>query len=193
MARRIDWEASDAVATSQGPVYLNRERLGDAYEPFRERLRRRFESLEHRGESVLAAAHVVEDIYGGEHVEAAPDLLLESARDWEIYGGLVPSVFEEQVTSWTSGNHPRGMLLLAGEGVEPCRPPQRSLLDVMPTVLAYLGCDVPTDVDGKVITEPFAAGTMAVDRCEPLTSDRTDSAGVDAGLEARLAQLGYLE
>lgn len=193
LARRVDWEASDAVATSQGPVYLNRERLGGEYEAFRERLRRRFESLEHGGESVIDAAHTAEDVYAGRHADTAPDLLLESAANWEIYGGIVPSVFEEQVTSWTSGNHPRGMILLAGEDVQPCRPDQRSLLDVMPTVLAYLGCDVPTDVDGEVFAEPFADGSLSVERRVPIESDGAAAAGVDAGLEARLTELGYLE
>jgi len=32
IANNVDWKRSDAVATSQGPVYLNRERLGDKYE-----------------------------------------------------------------------------------------------------------------------------------------------------------------
>lgn len=193
LARRVDWEASDAVATSQGPVYLNRERLGDGYEAFRDRLRRRLESLEHGGEPALAAAHPAEDVYAGPHVDSAPDLLLESEDDWEIYGGIVPSVFEEQVTSWTSGNHPRGMLLLAGEDVKPRQLAQRSLLDVMPTILAYLGCDVPADVDGEVIAEPFADGSLTIDRGATIESDRTESGGVDAGLEARLTDLGYLE
>lgn len=193
LARRVDWEASDAVATSQGPVYLNRERLGDEYESFREELRRRFESLEHGGESVVEAAHTAEDAYAGPHVDTAPDLLLESEDHWEIYGGVLPSVFEEQVTSWTSGNHPRGMVLLAGGDVRPCRAAPRSLLDVMPTVLAYLGCDIPSDVDGEVFAEPFAEGSLSVERRAPIESDRTVPTGVDAGLEARLAELGYLE
>lgn len=193
VGERVDWAASSALAVSQGPVYLNRDRLGDDYEAVREELAGELESLTHRGQQVFDGVHRGDDIYSGRHVEAGPDLVLEPADGWEVYGGVTPTTFETQVTSWTSGNHPRGMLLLHGDDVEPVEMEERSLLDVLPTVLRYLGCRVPTDVDGAAITEPFEPGALEPGWREPIQAPTTEPGADDVGVRNQLKELGYLE
>lgn len=194
LADRVDWAASDAVALSQGPLYLNRERLGDDYDSVRATLRRELEAFETAaGEAPIASAVPAEEVYKGPHVDRGPDLLLSPGEGWEIYGGITPSVVEEEVTSWTSGNHPTGMVLLHGPDVAAGTLPERSLLDVMPTVLRYLGCDVPTDVDGEAIEAPFTRDLGGGSRAPLPAGTGVGSSGGDQALERRLADLGYLE
>lgn len=193
LADRVDWERSDAVAFSQGPVYINRDRLGTDYESFRDDLARSFETISYGGSDVISDVHRAEDIYEGPYVEQGPDLLLESAEGWEIYGGVVPSVFEKQVMSWTSGNHPVGMLVLNGPDVIVGKLGERSILDVLPTVLGYLDVPIPSDVDGEPITEAFDGRNLDPGHRDPIEPGTVVNATETADIEARLADLGYLE
>jgi len=192
LAARVDWGATDAVALSQGPLYLNRERLGDDYGHFRTRLRRTLTGLTHEGEPVLDAVRPAENVYEGPYVEDGPDLLLRPAAGWEVYGGIVPSVFDTGVGSWTSGNDPEGVLLLNGPGVPSQELGERSLLDVAPTVLRVLDVPVPTDVDGSAVTAAFPNRDFGTDVREPLPADRHGRTD-DEDLTERLVDLGYLE
>lgn len=191
---RIDWDRSTAVATSQGPLYINRDRVDD-YEAVRTTLREELESLRFGTEPVLEDVHPAEDVYSPEYRDRAPDLLLVASDGWEIYGGLTPSVFESQNTSWTSGNHPEGIVLFAGDGVGDRTLDERSILDVMPTVLRYLGSPIPTDVEGTSIEEAFEEGLEPIERREPITRTRSADAERPDGdeLEEHLEELGYLE
>jgi len=162
VAEQVNWEESTAVATSQGPIYLNRERLGDEYESVKAELKSELETLQYDGETVLSDVEGASEVYSGEHLDAAPDIMLTAKEGWEIYGGLAESAFVDQATSWTSGNHPTGILLLAGDDIESTTLPERSILDVMPTVLSYMDCPLPTDIDGECIQEPFRS-EMAAD------------------------------
>jgi predicted AlkP superfamily phosphohydrolase/phosphomutase len=192
LARRVDWDESNAVALSQGPLYLNRERLGDDYESFRASLRADLESFAAAADRPLDRVLTASEAYDGPHLDAAPDLVLVPNDGWEIYGGITPSVVEDQVTSWTSGNDPTGMLLVHGPDVQSGSLGERSLLDVMPTVLRYFDCAVPTDVDGDTVAGAFRRDFSDEER-EPIRPERAEPGGSDAALERRLEDLGYLE
>ena len=190
---RIDWSASTALAVSQGPVYLNRDRLDGDYERVRESIADELRSLTHDGRPVVDEVRYGADVYDGDHVDAGPDLLLVPADGWELYGGLTPTAFERSVSSWTSGNHPVGMLVLHGDDVSSTDLGERSLLDVMPTALRYLGCRVPTDVDGVAITEPFDAPEEERGYREPIEPSSSRNLVDGAEMRSRLRDIGYLE
>lgn len=190
LAEQVEWEQTDAIAFSQGPLYLNRSRLGDRYPTVREHLRDELADLTYQGEQVLSDVQPAEAVYDGPFVDDAPDLLLSSSDGWEIYGGIVPSTFESQVMSWTSGNHPVGMLLASGPGIEAQSLSERSLLDIAPTILHSLDTAVPSDMDGSVIEE--IAGTEAVSTRDPIEASRTAEQSRSEGLEQRLQDIGYL-
>lgn len=193
LTRRVVWNESRALALSQGPVYINRKVVGSDYEAFRDRLREDFERLEYAEEPVLEEVHYGEDIYRGGHVDDAPDLLLVPNDGAEIYGGATPTLFDTEVTSWTSGNHSSGIILLHGADIEPMRLGERSILDIVPTVLRVAGSRIPTDLDGTAIYEPFAAGLDHPGTRDPLEPDHTANTATDRELETHLENLGYLE
>lgn len=193
LANRVNWEASDAVALSQGPIYVNRDRLGDDADRFREELKAELEAISVDGDSPFESVRYAEDVYSGDHVDEAPDLMLVAADEWEVYGGVTPSVVERQVTSWTSGNHPIGTLLVHGPDVSAGELSTRSILDVAPTVLRYLDAPVPTDMEGEAFEEPFRGGLPERVEREPIVGDGERDATADEELEKRLEDLGYLE
>jgi len=193
VASRVDWEHSTALALSQGPLYLNRARLGRDYESVRADLQTELANLVFDGEQPLAEVLPTEAVYDGPHLDAAPDLMLRAADGWELYGGITPSAVERQVTSWTSGNHPDGIVLLHGPDVRATDLPRQSLLDVMPTVLRYFDCQVPTDVDGTAIEAAFDPPLSEPGTQEPLGTDARERGGTGGDLERRLTDLGYLE
>jgi len=189
---RIDWERSDAVALSQGPLYINRSRIGTEYTTFRDELRDELKGITFQGRNVLHDIHKTDDVYVGEHVNEGPDLMLVSNEGWEIYGGIVPSIFERNVSSWTSGNHPLGILLSAGPGVASDELSEQSILDIAPTILAYLDCAVPTDMDGEPMDQLFGSDVSYTSR-EPIKSVNRARSGTDEELSDQLQDLGYLE
>ena len=193
LANRVNWERSDAVALSQGPIYLNRDRLGDDYERFRDELKSELESISVEGNSPFQSVAYTEDVYSDDHLDDAPDLMLVAADEWEVYGGVTPSVVERQATSWTSGNHPTGMLLVHGADVTAGELRTRSILDIAPTVLRYLDTAVPADMNGEAFEAPFHGGLPDRRTREPIAGDGDMDAIQDEELESRLEDLGYLE
>lgn len=204
---RVDWAASDALAVSQGPVYLNRERLGDDYERVRADLREALLAYTAPdGSSPIESVQIGDELYDGPHVDSAPDLFCRPADGWELYGGITPEITDTAASSWTSGNDPVGMILLHGPDVRAGELSERSLVDVMPTVLRYFDCPVPTDCDGTAIREPFTR-SFGRDTCEPIARKATETAArcgesngrADASsddepsVSDRLEDLGYLE
>lgn len=190
---RIEWSSSDAVAMSQGPVYLNRERLGQDYKRIRANIKNELESLTNDGINVLEDVHLARDVYSGSHVDDAPDLVLESADGWEIYGGVVPKVFDSSPMAWTTGNHPTGILLLAGPDVKTDTLPDQSILDIMPTILGYLGCELPKDIDGEPIETAFSDRQLDHGERHPLNPSYAPSGDENSELMDQLQTLGYLD
>ena len=193
LANQVDWEETQAVALSQGPLYINRKLVGDEYKAFRDKLQKELKSVEHEGEHVLSDVRTAEEVYRGLFVDDAPDLLLYGSEGWEVYGGIVPSMFETQVMSWTSGNHPVGTLVLNGPGVEPGELEEQSILDIVPTILNYFGSPIPRDMDGTVIRTAFPDREMRTREREPLEASGNDKRTDDEELQQRLGDLGYLE
>ena len=193
LAGRVDWDVSTAVAVSQGPLYISRDAPGAEYETVRDQLREELLGLTVDGEAPLAAVHRAEEIYHGPHVEDAPDLTLIPADEWEVYGGVTPSLVEAQPTSWTSGNHPEGMVLFNGPEIEHKRLDEQSILDVMPTILRYMDAAVPTDIDGTAIEAPFGGSLPTPGSREPLLPVESGDSNETEQMEQRLADLGYLE
>jgi arylsulfatase A-like enzyme len=67
------------------------------------------------------------------------------------------------------------------------------IVDIAPTVLAYLGIAVPRHMDGKVLdgfSQPLGAHYEDVDRSGTASTDYTDEE--QAAVERNLTDLGYL-
>lgn len=70
-----------------------------------------------------------------------------------------------------------------------------SIVDMLPTILAYLGIPIPSHIDGRVLTEVFRTRpSINYDQNTPFarTDDSDYSATQQSEVEKRLADLGYI-
>jgi len=95
-----------------------------------------------------------------------------------------------------NGAHRRdGLFVLAGPGVRAAGElATADIVDVLPTLLALVGMDVPLGLDGRPIRAALAA--MPCLTADPLADDPAGSVPFDSDatdeLAARLEALGYL-
>jgi predicted AlkP superfamily phosphohydrolase/phosphomutase len=148
-----------------------------------------------------------EELYHGPFLADAPDLIIV----WHDYGywgrarydQSAPELFETDF-HWDfgvlpiSGTHrPEGILMATGPGVAAGHSiTGAKLIDLTPTMMAFLGIPVPRGLDGCVLESIFGPGSLSI------TYDETDavleqgdfafSAEEEAKIKQHLTDLGYL-
>ncbi len=124
------------------------------------------------GQPLVRRVYRREEIYRGEQVGRAPDLLI----DWNLDGGysylsgrslednsgqslrrLAPHEFNSHEMATRGGSHrPNGMLMAIGGPFASRGAVQgASLSDLAPTVLFYQGLGIPQEMEGRVLSELF--------------------------------------
>ena len=160
--RDIDWSRTRAVAMgSQGQVYLNvrghrpegvipPERSGAE----RERLVRLLSDLRdpRNGEPVVERVLTRDELYRGEEVTHAPDLIVEWRAGYAGDGGFsgAGKVVAPAPPNLSSDHWNESAFLALGSDVGPGEL-TAALEDVTPTVLHALGVPVPAGLDGTVL------------------------------------------
>lgn len=157
-----------------------------------------------RGQAVVQAAYLREDLYQGPYVDDAPDLLFTLAPGYEPTSELSSGGVWSDASGEGAGIHqPDGILMLLGPGIVPgARLPEHDMVDVLPTLLYALGLPVATALDGDIVQAAFtpeyrmAHPPFYSDAPAPEALDQTDRESYTpqdaAQIEARLAALGYL-
>lgn len=210
----VDWSRTRAymASNSEQGIYVNlagREPFGIVdpadYDAVRQEVHEALRAMtDDAGGSMLTRFHRREDVYSGPFVERAPDVIFaldEGASLAEIHlgGG---KIFRDVSWKTGSGNHRmEGYFLARGEGIRRGSGLVASIMDVMPTILYYLGLPVPSDLDGSPIDtvfsdefrereQPVFAGTATSGpRHEGERFSRTE----EAELQDRLRRLGYMD
>jgi predicted AlkP superfamily phosphohydrolase/phosphomutase len=207
----IDWASTQAFASPipQQGVFVNvagRERFGivppERLEALKDEIAARFTDLrDARGEPVTDRVHSSQDVFHGDALEGAPDVLpvLRDHR-YELDDELFHKEPFTDVRHLPRGvHHPDGIVIVAGAGTHPGRL-SGSVVDVMPTLLYQAGLKVPTGLDGRVLTLAFDAEAVSarpVETTAPLSSGGGDetspySQEEEALIEESLRGLGYL-
>jgi len=201
MDEHIEWGNSDAVATSQGPVYLNKLRLGNGYEEFRQKLMQELSQVvdPRNGKKIIKQISTKEQVYSGPYLEEAPDIMLLAEEGYEVYGGVSHKTCSHYTRTWATTNHPDGIYLAYGPDIsKKGRFETMSIVDIAPTILHLLNVPVPRDMDGKVKVELFSKDSEALQRApefgDSIDPDETNysSKKEDEELKRHLANLGYL-
>jgi len=130
-----------------------------------------------------------DDIFSGPYVEEAPDVI------------TVPREYDEFISTRVGDgqfgppsepyNHKRdGIVAMSGAGVDAAADlSDADLFDVAPTILATMGLPAGDRMDGEVLPAVESVGTERYPAFDAGEQERTD----DDEVEARLADLGYLE
>jgi predicted AlkP superfamily phosphohydrolase/phosphomutase len=174
------------------------------------------------GQALVRRVYRREEIYRGEQVERAPDLLIDwnldhgysylSGRSLEDHSGqslrkLAPHEFHSHEMATRGGSHrPNGMLMAIGgpfgrggaiEGA--------SLSDLAPTILFCQGLGIPQEMEGRVLAELFSPEFLSAHAPQRIAAadgplpQPVDEAPADNYtdeerqiIERRLRDLGYL-
>lgn len=167
------------------------------------------------GELVVDKVYKREEVYHGECLESAPDLLVtwrnSHYTSWPGYADGKRSVFESSLkhsdySDWSSlqkgGNHrPNGIIFMKGRGVkEHSTITGAKIIDLAPTILYWMGVSIPVGMEGRVLTEAFTSSHMAMYPLHYTAKDASTELPKRAytereakQIEERLRSLGYVD
>jgi predicted AlkP superfamily phosphohydrolase/phosphomutase len=169
----VDWSRTKAFSVGNfGQVYLNANPQRpqgpvseDEYEALRDYIAREALALHDPvdGAQIVRKVYKREEVFHGSTVERMPDLVLHTDRARYVSFGHADfgsNKIVEPSIGQTGHHHMVGVLALKGPGIRRGLTVERaSILDLAPTILHYMGLDVPDYMDGEVLvralTEDF--------------------------------------
>lgn len=199
-AERVDWARSmafQALFNSWG-IHLNvanREPSGtvptDEYEDVRTSLIQRLQSVKRPdGERLFRTVRRREDVYWGDHLDEAPDIVFEPQDCRYDVSGTILDTFR----AWKHKNHkPDGIVAVNGSSVTAATVTDAAIYDVAPTIAALL--DIPLDEqgDGSALVAGEVTDTTDWDDVAHTPRSDTTKPTDDEAVEDRLRQLGYMD
>jgi predicted AlkP superfamily phosphohydrolase/phosphomutase len=162
------------------------------------------------GEPVVEEIYRGEDYYHGPYANGSPDIIVSMKPDYLCdhrlghYSSIVTGV---QLPDGGS-HHPEGIFVANGPDVKASSEPLSGVKieDVAPTVLYLMGLPIPSDMDGRVLTEIVAPGCLEcrpINAGEPLGRWPSEEAAVfgdeivsgedEEEIRERLRGLGYVD
>jgi predicted AlkP superfamily phosphohydrolase/phosphomutase len=166
----VDWSRTSAFSIgSFGQVYVNLAGVrpqgiiqpGREYELLMERIKQEALALRDpgTGESLVERVYTREEIYSGPYTDRTPDLIVQP-RDWEYmafgHADFGSNRLVEPIIGLSGHHRPDGVLILAGPGVKAGMQLEgANIMDLTPTLLHAMGLGVPSDLDGRVLSEAF--------------------------------------
>ncbi|MGD9145187.1 MAG: alkaline phosphatase family protein [Anaerolineae bacterium] len=182
----VDWSRTRAFSIgSFGQVYVNLAGVrpegivqpGQEYEELKAEIVEAALALRdpRSGEPLVERVLRREEIYSGPYIDRTPDLIVQT-RGWEYmafgHADFGSNKLVEPITGLSGHHRPDGVLILSGAGVKQDAGLEgASIMDLTPTILHALGVDVPQDLDGRVLSEAFAASSPLA---RPVTHSQTN-------------------
>jgi len=172
----LDWEASDALASGQGPVYLLLNHGTEQYEETKHELIGELEGLEQPdGRPLFNGVYDGGEVYTGRFEIEAPDIVLDQVPGVHIQGNLGrEEVFSKPSREhWVAENKRNGLFVATGPSFDTGSVESLSILDLAPTMLHLNGQAVPTDMDGDVRLDVFHPSSLPANE-EPVYRKKSD-------------------
>lgn len=142
-------------------ISLNKEKIRDEeeYKKVRERIISELVKLKDpkTGENVVERIYRKEEIYSGQYIKDAPDIIFVLKRGYGLSTSLILSGdIIEKIDSPFGEHHTDGIFLAYGPGIKKgYKIENAKIYDIAPTVLHIFNLPIPNDMDGKVLTEIF--------------------------------------
>lgn len=107
------------------------------------------------GEKVIEEIKQKEEIFSGQFLDYAPELVIFPREGYTIRGGISKEgIFLRE--KWKATHKKEGIFLLYGDDIKKCNRSNKnkiSIYDLAPTILALYGIPIPNDMDGKVLSQ----------------------------------------
>ena len=211
----VDWENTKAYANlvwTDGVIRINlkgREPQGSVsekeYESLKDEIKTKLLSLvdPETGKPFIEAVYKREEIYHGPYVKEAPDILIITKNiEYAFKVDLVEGKFLETPLDPSPATHRMdGIFFMKGPTVCEGRELNNlNITDIAPTALYLMGCEVPKDMDGRIIKEAIKEEyikqhpivfSKKEDQKE-ITAATTFSEEEIAEIEKELKSLGYM-
>ncbi len=185
----INLSETRAVASAQGPIYLNP--IFDT-EKVREELITKLKTVEDDYGPLFDGVHCGEDIYSGTYANEAPEIILDQRPGVHVNDGVGGGKITTGPDRWRAENTRNGIFVASGPNFEPCGElDDVNIVDLAPTLLVAHDCAVPRDMDGDVL--PIVEDNPEWSEREAITLIDEDSQDVAREVESRLTKLGYME
>ncbi|NLV08387.1 nucleotide pyrophosphatase [Halomicrobium mukohataei] len=196
----VDWDETKAIGSGQGLIYVVADSASKR-STIIESLKSDLQSVTGvDGRSVVQSIHDPEEIYNGEHVDRAPDLVFDQRPGVHTSEAMGVGEVVSSPTGWRGENVPDGMVLFHGDDIQSQEIDPIRISDIAPTVLHWMGLDIPTDIDGTAQTDIFTSESPPAQRniskrqpLPPLGDAETTRQELDDNVENRLEDIGYLE
>ena len=217
----IEWSQTRVFANLfENLVYINlqgRQPEGTVpvqdYERLREEVREILSSLTDpiTGRRLIRGVYRREDFYRGPYAEQAADLLIEWDETAKGKGlgyhangqsiAIEPPPSSGPGQGWCGVHRSEGILIACGPPIKRgAAVANATHYDIAPTILYLQGQPIPSDMDGKVLTDIFTGehlSTHPVQLGTPTNTGLSATTGLDAEearqIEERLRGLGYIE
>ena len=210
----IDWSETKAYCRiGIGGINVNvkgREphgtvEAGEEYEKVRASIKAGLQELQDDadGKKIDGKIYFREEIYSGDCIDGAPDIMYLSLDSGYLAGNAVGFTSNRVITDnlvWFGNHRTNGILLAEGKCLRQGEQiKEAGIIDLAPTILHLMGYGVPKDMDGRVLEEIFTPdfleknGIEYIDEIPP--GERAEGDDGDDDMEdvvRRLKGLGYL-
>lgn len=209
----VDWGRTKAFSVGNfGQVYLNANPQrpegpvsADEYEPLRDYIAEEALALRDPadGAQIVREVYKREEVFHGGAVDRMPDLVLHTDRARYVSFGHADfgsNKIVEPSIGQTGHHHMVGVLAMKGPGIRPGLSLERaSILDVAPTILHYMGLDVPDSMDGEVLVRALTDDfndknpvTNSISSEKHSADDAIYTDDEEAAVIAKLRDMGYV-
>jgi len=153
------------------------------------------------GESVVRQVYKREELYHGEFVERAPDIIVwchDMYKEGPLaQGPLVGEVPYDELLQVPGSHDEKGILIARGPGIlSGTTVDGARLLDMPSTILHTMGLPVPAEMDGRVLAEIFVAGGRQVESTDMSLAKQSEqdflSEDEEQQIKDKLKGWGYL-
>ncbi len=185
----VDLPRTKAVASGQGPIYVNPAFDVDGVAG---QLVADLRTVEDEQGPLFDGVYRGEEVYAGPYVEEGPAVVVDMRPGVHVNDGVGGGQVTTGPDRWAAENTRHGIFVASGPAFEARGELDRvSILDIAPTILAAHGCAVPADMTGDAL--PVLAGDPDPTRRDPLPAPGEEDRDAGEEVSERLQQLGYME
>ena len=171
--------------------------LCDEFDQTRNKVKEILADLKYGDEKVFRDLFFKEEVYRGEHLDIAPDIVFGDS-DW-AYSSGIRTLEKDPFAICERGIHSQyGIFLASGRNIKNMKleKGKMSVIDVSPLILYLLGEKIPNNFDGKVLEDIFEDDYLKknkVEYCDYTLPQREEKEIESEEIAKRLKSLGYMQ